>query len=78
MLTTSSPPQLAKKELKTKLLIKDGGIAMIGGINTSNAQSLESGLPLLSKIPGIGNLFKSKNDTNNKTQLYIFLAPKVL
>ena len=71
-------PSISTKQLKTKLLIKDGGIAMIGGINKSDNTVSESGVPILSKLPGIGNLFKSKSDTKNKNQLYIFLAPRVL
>jgi len=75
---TGSPPPISKKELKTKLLIKDGGVAMIGGINKSEATATEDGVPLFGKLPLIGNLFKSKGDLNKKNQLYIFLAPKVL
>jgi len=71
-------PSISTKQLKTKLLIKDGGIAMIGGINKSDSTFSESGVPILSKLPGIGNLFKIKNDIKNKNQLYIFLAPRVL
>ena len=77
-LMSSTPPAISKKELKTKLLIKDGGVAMIGGINKSEASATENGVPFFSKIPVLGNLFKSKDDINKKTQLYIFLAPKVI
>ena len=71
-------PPISTKQLKTKLLIKDGGVAMIGGINKSDSTFSESGVPILSKLPGIGNLFRSKADKKNKNQLYIFLAPRVL
>ena len=71
-------PSISTKQLKTKLLIKDGGVAMIGGINKSDNTVTENGVPILSKLPGIGNLFRSKSDAKNKNQLYIFLAPRVL
>lgn len=77
-LTGSNPPPIAKKELKTKLLIKDGGIALIGGITKSEDTSAEGGIPILKDLPILGNMFKSKNDIKKKNQLYIFLAPKVL
>jgi type IV pilus assembly protein PilQ len=77
-LTGTNPPPISKKELRTKLLVKDGGIAMIGGINKINDGTNESGIPLLSKIPVLGNFFKSTNNQKNKSQLYIFIAPKVL
>lgn len=74
----SSPPPISKKELKTKLLVKDGGIAMIGGINKMNDVTDETGIPLLANVPLIGNLFKSSLNQKNKSQLYIFISPKVL
>lgn len=75
---TTSPPAISKKELKTKLLVKDGGVALIGGINKSNATAAQTGVPFFNQIPILGNLFKSKDDINNKDQLYIFLAPRVI
>jgi type IV pilus assembly protein PilQ len=74
----TQPPAISKKQLVTKLIIRDGGIAMIGGINKSEASSIENGVPLFGKIPLLGSLFKSKADKKNKNQMYIFLAPKVL
>lgn len=71
-------PPISKKELKTKLIVKSGGVAMIGGINKSEVSATDNGVPLLSKLPLIGNLFKSQGDKKNKDQLYIFLAPRVL
>lgn len=76
--TTVANPPISKKELKTKLLVKDGGIAMIGGINTSRSGFSETGVPFLAKLPIFGNLFKSKDNQKNQNQLYIFIAPKVL
>jgi type IV pilus assembly protein PilQ len=77
-LTGTNPPPISHKELRTKLLVKDGGIAMIGGINKINDATDENGIPLLSKIPILGNFFKSTTNQKNKSQLYIFIAPKVL
>ncbi|MFN5352681.1 MAG: type IV pilus secretin PilQ [Burkholderiaceae bacterium] len=75
---TGTPPPIAKKQLKTKLLVRDGGIAMIGGITKSEESAERQGVPFFGTLPILGNLFKFKRDVNNKNQLYIFLAPKVL
>jgi type IV pilus assembly protein PilQ len=75
---TGTPPAIATKYLKTKLLVKDGGIAMIGGINKSETTASQEGVPFFFQLPIIGNLFRYKKDVNNKNQLYIFLAPRVL
>ena len=74
----TNPPPISHKELRTKLLVKDGGVAMIGGINKLNDATDESGIPLLGKIPVIGNFFKSTINQKNKSQLYIFISPKVI
>jgi type IV pilus assembly protein PilQ len=75
---TGTPPPISKKQLKTKLLVRDGGIAMIGGITKSEESALREGVPFFGKLPFFGNLFSYKRDINNKNQLYIFLAPRVL
>lgn len=75
---TTTPPAIDKREVKTKLLIKDGGVAMLGGINSSTTTSTDNGVPFLNKLPGIGNLFKGTEQINDKRQLYIFLSPASL
>lgn len=75
---STNPPAIDKREVKTKLLIKDGGVAMLGGINSSTITSTDNGVPLLSKIPGLGYLFKATEQINDKRQLYIFLAPAAI
>jgi type IV pilus assembly protein PilQ len=75
---TTNPPAIDKREVKTKLLIKDGGVAMLGGINSSTINSTDNAIPVLGKIPGIGNLFKGTEQSNDRRQLYIFLSPSTI
>jgi type IV pilus assembly protein PilQ len=75
---TTNPPGISKREVKTKLLIRDGGVAMIGGINTSSISSNDDKLPGFADIPFVGNLFKATAQGNQRTQLYIFLAPSAI
>ena len=67
-----------KKQIKTKLLVKDGGVAMIGGISKTTDKAARNGVPFFADIPLVGQLFRSNDNTTNKNQLYIFIAPKVL
>ena len=60
------------------MLIKNGGVALIGGITETTKENAEDGVPFLKDLPGIGNLFKSKQNKNNKKTLYIFIAPEVI
>jgi len=75
---SASNPPISTKQLKTKLLIKDGGVALIGGITTSEKTNGEDGVPFLKDLPGIGNFFKNKRNENKKRTLYIFIAPEVI
>ncbi len=77
-LAGSSPPPISTKNIKTKLLIQDGGVAMIGGIVKSTESTAQDGVPFFKDLPVIGNLFKSKTDSDSKNTLYIFIAPRVL
>jgi type IV pilus assembly protein PilQ len=72
---STNPPAIDKREVRTKLLIRDGGIAMIGGINISTASSTDTRVPILGSLPFIGNLFKNTAQGNERRQLFIFLSP---
>jgi type II secretory pathway component GspD/PulD (secretin) len=74
----SPNPQNKTKQIKTKLLVKDGGVAMSGGISKTTDKAARNGVPFFADIPFIGQLFRSNDNTTNKNQLYIFIAPKVL
>jgi type IV pilus assembly protein PilQ len=66
------------KHVKTQILIDNGGTVVIGGIFTQTVNDSVSKVPFFGDIPVLGNLFKTTNRTNNKTELLIFLTPKIL
>jgi len=57
---------------------RSGQIIVIGGLMRNSMTDESFGTPLLSKIPGIGNLFKSKRSVERKTELVILLKPVVI
>jgi type IV pilus assembly protein PilQ len=63
---------------KTKVMVKNGQTAVIGGIYQSDSQIGESKVPWLADIPLFGWLFKSRNTKNQKNELLIFLTPRIL
>ena len=74
----STNPPIKKSEIDSKVVVQNGDTVVIGGIlKTTNSNSV-SGLPWLQKIPVLGWLFKTDNTTKNKTQLLIFITPKIL
>jgi len=75
---TGGVPSLSTNEANTELLVNDSDTIVIGGILKSSAQEGENRFPLLSKIPILGWLFKSKNVSNQKKELLIFITPKIV
>ncbi len=66
------------QQVKTKLLVNNGQTVVIGGIYTDSATQTETGVPLLRDIPLLGWLFKSHLNNVAKTELLVFLTPKVI
>jgi len=71
-----TPPKNTR-ETQTNLIVKNGETIVIGGIYTENDSESESGVPWLSKIPLIGWLFKRETKTKDKTELLIFITPRI-
>jgi len=71
-------PTILSKRLKTKVLVDDGGTAVLGGIYTSSTDNGTTGVPLLSKLPGIGALFRNKTKNEKITEMLVFISPKIL
>ena len=72
------PPPINKKEATTELLVKNGETTVIGGIYVDNDTTSDSGLPFLKDIPLLGWLFKSQNKATSKSELLIFITPKIV
>ncbi|MBU2852232.1 type IV pilus secretin PilQ [Acidithiobacillus ferrivorans] len=66
------------QQVKTKLLVNNGQTVVIGGIYTDSTTQTETGVPLLRDIPLLGWLFKSHLNNVAKTELLVFLTPKVI
>lgn len=66
------------KHIQTQVLVENGGTVVIGGIYEQNDREDETKVPLLGDLPGVGNLFKTKTRTASKSELLVFITPKVL
>lgn len=75
---TGSPPSINTKQATTELLLKDGETTVIGGIFVDSDQENDEGVPFLMDIPFLGNLFKSNTKSKTKTELLIFITPRIL
>ncbi|MDB5762818.1 MAG: type pilus secretin PilQ [Herminiimonas sp.] len=66
------------KHVKTQVLIENGGTVVIGGIYIQQDRDTVTKVPFFGDIPVVGNLFKTTSRTNDKTELLIFLTPKII
>ena len=71
-------PTILKREAETDLLIMDGHTAVIGGIFTRNTGRNLDQIPLLGDIPVLGLLFQRRRASDTRTELVIFLTPRIV
>ncbi|HEY4698571.1 MAG TPA: type II and III secretion system protein [Gallionella sp.] len=71
-------PQTSTREMESVLKIENNQTAVLGGLMEDRMDKLTDEVPLLARIPILGNLFQNRNDTTTKTELVIFLRPVVI
>jgi len=76
--TVDGVPSIDKKEAITEVLVKDNGVVVIAGVYSIEKSEGEEGVPLLSKIPLLGWLFKREAKEDRRRDLLIFISPKVV
>ena len=75
---TAGVPPLLTKQVNTQVLVENGGTVVIGGIYTQKLDDTTTKVPLLGDIPVLGFLFRNKTAKDEKTELLIFVTPKIL
>jgi len=65
------------KHVKTEVLVENGGTVVIGGIYTQDARTTLTKVPLFGDLPVVGNLFKNTQRQDNKTELLVFITPRI-
>ncbi|MCP4599485.1 MAG: type IV pilus secretin PilQ [Proteobacteria bacterium] len=71
-------PTILKREAETELLVSDGHTAVIGGIFTRNHGTSYKKVPFFADIPIIGWLFKSRSDSDRRSEMLIFITPRIV
>ena len=75
---TSNELILNKREITTTVTVDDGQIIALGGLIDENERRTIERVPLLSDIPGVGELFKSRSRNRTKTNLMVFIRPTIV
>ncbi len=76
--TAAGEPIILSSEVKTKLQVKNGETVVIGGIIRNRKGTVMRGVPFLSSLPVIGRFFTYKAETQDKTELMIFVTPTLV
>ncbi len=71
-------PTITKRNANAELVVNNGETVVLGGIYTKSEGQSEAGVPLLSKIPVIGWLFKKKSVFDSQAELLIFITPTII
>jgi len=75
---TAGVPSINTKSVQTQVLVENGGTVVIGGIFEQNDSEDVTKVPFLGDVPYLGNLFKTRTKSSSRTELLIFLTPKVI
>ncbi|MCC7462615.1 MAG: type II secretion system secretin GspD [Gammaproteobacteria bacterium] len=67
-----------KRTINTNVLIKDGGTLVLGGLISDSTTNAEQRVPLLGRIPLIGELFRTRSTERKKSNLMVFIQPRIL
>lgn len=71
-------PEIQVREMESLLQVRDGQTVVLGGLMQNKIEKNTKGIPFLSSLPLLGNLFSYRNDRFSKTELVIFLRPLVV
>jgi type IV pilus secretin PilQ/predicted competence protein len=77
-ITGNNEPAINTRNVKSRVMISNGSTVVIGGIFEKEKRRNSTGVPVLSRIPLLGWLFKSEKTSINKTQLLIFITPTIV
>ena len=76
--TTPAGVQITTKHVKTEVLVENGGTVVIGGIYEQSDRTDVTQVPLFGDLPFVGWMFKNKQTSTSKTELLVFITPKIV
>jgi type IV pilus assembly protein PilQ len=77
-LSTSYGLAIDTKNIKTDVLVDNGGTVVIGGIYIQEERKTVTKVPFLGDVPILGNLFKKNETADNRRELLVFVTPKIM
>ena len=71
-------PILAQREMETVITLRDGEVAVLGGLLEDTTGDNSTGVPGLNKLPGVGSLFENKNQSTRRTEFIVFIKARIV
>lgn len=71
-------PDVTRRHIKNHVRIADGQTVILGGLRRKSSQDNKEGIPFLGDIPGIGKLFSHTDMTDDSTEMFVFITPKII
>ncbi len=71
-------PTLSKRKINTEITMVDGASIVIGGLIRDENNETVNGIPIISNIPFVGELFKSRSMVKQKSNLLLFITPRII
>tara|TARA_R100000306_G_scaffold33412_1_gene34817 strand:+ start:84591 stop:86585 length:1995 start_codon:yes stop_codon:yes gene_type:complete len=71
-------PIFQNQEIETSVVVRDGENVVLGGLIQNTNDRLNTGVPYLNRVPGLGRLFSYQQDNNERTELFIVLRPEMI
>jgi len=77
-ISTSGNPPINNKSVSSQVAVQSGQTVFLGGLIQESSAVSQSGLPFLSRVPGVGRLFGSKQRANDRTETLVMITPTVI
>ena len=76
--TTNLTPTISERRVKSELSVANGQTVLLAGLIQETQNVTHSGIPILDRIPVVGNAFGSKNNSIARTELILFIRPQII
>ncbi|PYV27101.1 MAG: type IV pilus secretin PilQ, partial [Acidobacteria bacterium] len=77
LLPNAPGPEINTQAATTQVLVPDGGTVVFGGVKVTVRTKSATQVPFLGSLPGVGDLFKLRNEHTEDQELLFFVTPKV-
>jgi len=76
--TQEDRPAVSRRHIENQVRVIDGETVILGGLREKTAEDTSSRLPFLGELPGLGKFFGGSRMTDEKTEMFVFITPKIV